>query len=287
MNNLDLRPLSVGEILDRTFTLYRNYFFLFIGISAIPYLLVLAINLSQVAVLAPIGFPTPGARTHTAPPFSSASTAGGYALLVILGAIVTVIALLLSQGASVIAVSELYLGRNISIRESFQRVRGELGSIFGVVILQGLATIAAFILLIIPGFYVMSRLIVCIPACLIENLGARASLERSWQLTEENAGRAFLIFLLYFALSMAASMLFAFPFQMGIVLVKGNPSLILLFMGLTQVGAFIANVLVVPVMTIASSILYYDLRVRKEAFDLQVMMNPLVPVTGGVPKAFS
>ena len=30
MNNLDLRPLSVGEILDRTFTLYRNYFVLFI-----------------------------------------------------------------------------------------------------------------------------------------------------------------------------------------------------------------------------------------------------------------
>jgi hypothetical protein len=64
--------------------------------------------------------------------------------------------------------------------------------------------------------------------------------------------------------------------------------LILVFMGLAQVGAFVANVLVVPVLTIASAILYYDLRVRKEAFDLQVMMPPMVgPVTGGVPKVFS
>jgi hypothetical protein len=87
---------------------------------------------------------------------------------------------------------------------------------------------------------------------------------------------------------MAATMFFAFPFQMAIILVKGNPSLVLVFMGLAQVGTFIANVLVVPVMTIASAILYYDLRVRKEAFDLQVMMAPLVgPVTGGVPKAFT
>jgi hypothetical protein len=59
-------------------------------------------------------------------------------------------------------------------------------------------------------------------------------------------------------------------------------------MGLAQVGTFIANVLVVPVITIASSILYYDLRVRKEAFDLQMMMAPLAgPVTGGVPKAIT
>ena len=34
MNTFDLRPLSVGEILDRTFTLYRRHFWLFIGIAA-------------------------------------------------------------------------------------------------------------------------------------------------------------------------------------------------------------------------------------------------------------
>jgi hypothetical protein len=288
MNNLDLRPLSVGEILDRTFTLYRNYFVLFIGISAIPQLLVLALSLAQVAVLVPAGLPTPGARGVPTPPLSSVDAIASYGLLAVLAMIVTLIALILSQGATVIAVSEIYLGRPITIGESFRRVRGELGTIFGVMMLNGLATLVGLLMLVIPGIYFMCRLIVGIPAALLENLGSRAALERSWQLTKDSAGRAFLVFLLYFALSMAASMLFAAPFQMAILLVKGNPSLILVFMGLAQVGAFVANVLVVPVLTIASAILYYDLRVRKEAFDLQVMMPPMVgPVTGGVPKVFS
>jgi hypothetical protein len=288
MNNLDLRPLSVGEILDRTFTIYRNYFVLFIGISAIPQLLVLALSLAQVAVLMPAGFPAPGARGVPTPPLSSVGSVASYLILAFLALVVTLIALILSQGATVIAVSELYLGRTITIGESFRRVRGELGTIFGVMMLNGLATFVGLILLIVPGVYVMCRLLVGIPAALLENLGSRAAVERSWQLTEDSAGRAFLIFLLYFALSMAATMFFAFPFQMAIILVKGNPSLVLVFMGLAQVGTFIANVLVVPVMTIASAILYYDLRVRKEAFDLQVMMAHLVgPVTGGVPKAFT
>jgi membrane-anchored glycerophosphoryl diester phosphodiesterase (GDPDase) len=288
MNNLDLRPLSIGEILDRTFTLYRNYFVLFIGISAIPQLLVLALSLAQVAVLMPAGLSTVGGRGGSTPPLSSIAAGASYGLLAFLGLIVTLIALILSQGATIMAVSELYLGRTITIGESFRRVRGELGTIFGVMMLNGLATFVGLLLLIVPGVYVMCRLIVGIPVALLENLGARTALERSWQLTKDSAGRAFLIFLLYFALSMAATMLLAFPFQMAIILVKGNPSLILVFMGLAQVGTFIANVLVVPVITIASSILYYDLRVRKEAFDLQMMMAPLAgPVTGGVPKAIT
>src|ERR1700677_1109107 len=47
MATLDLRPLSLGEILDRTFTLYRSHFALFLGITAIPQLLVLALQLTQ------------------------------------------------------------------------------------------------------------------------------------------------------------------------------------------------------------------------------------------------
>ncbi|MGD0956950.1 MAG: hypothetical protein ABR953_08975 [Candidatus Acidiferrales bacterium] len=45
MADLDLRPLSLGEILDRTFSLYRRNFLLFLGITALPHLLILALNL--------------------------------------------------------------------------------------------------------------------------------------------------------------------------------------------------------------------------------------------------
>jgi hypothetical protein len=47
MAPLDLRPLSLGELLDRTFFLYRRHFLLFAGIAAIPYSLFLIVNLSN------------------------------------------------------------------------------------------------------------------------------------------------------------------------------------------------------------------------------------------------
>jgi hypothetical protein len=75
--------------------------------------------------------------------------------------------------------------------------------------------------------------------------------------------------------SIAAAGLFAWPFAIIMVVVgQKDPSQTILWLQLTQVGSFVANVLVTPILTIASAILYYDLRVRKEAFDIQLMINP-------------
>ena len=282
MSTLDLRPLSIGELLDRTFSLYRRNFLLFIGISAIPQLLVLALQLAQTAFM-PSKVPMqPSTPTDFQVAGSGFSTGGvlGFLGVAIVGLIVYVFAYLFSQGGTVFAVSELYLGRATTIGQSLGRVRGELGSLFGVIILNGLVTGFSFLLLIIPGIYMACRLCVCIPAALLENLGPRESLERSFGLTKDNAGRAFLILLLYSAILYGALFLFDIPFAIGIQIESHNPSMVRLLTALMQVGNFIAGVMVTPVLTIASSIFYFDLRVRKEAFDLQLMMNPLA---GGVP----
>jgi hypothetical protein len=292
MDAMELRPLSTGEILDRTFTLYRRNFLLFLGISAIPHVLVLVLNLARVSITFG-SLLAPNAQRSHAVPLVSPSVGTGVAFLIIglLLVVVMVIAYLLSQGATVIAVSEIYLGRSISITESFRRVSGELLNLFGVVILNGLATIAAFVCLIIPGIYMMCRLVVCVPAALVENIGARDSLERSFTLTKDNAGRAFVILLLYFAVAIAAAALFTWPFTIIMLLVaRKDPSQMIFWMQATQVGTFVADVLVTPILTIASAILYYDLRVRKEAFDIQLMMNPTggtAPLANSLPTMFS
>jgi hypothetical protein len=99
-------------------------------------------------------------------------------------------------------------------------------------------------------------------------------------LTKDNAGRAFLILLLYVVILYASLLLFDIPLEIGIQSAAHNPSMLRVWTALLQVGNFIATVLVTPVFTIATSIFYFDLRVRKEAFDLQLMMNPQ---TSGVP----
>lgn len=300
MADLDLRPLSLGEILDRTFTLYRRNFLLFAGISAISYLLVLGLGLAQSIFLPIVGLQNPT--------FNRGIYAGGF--FTILSVVVQILAYMFSQGGTVFAVSELYLGRQMGIGESFGRLRGELGSLFGVLFLNSLLVfggplvcfitaflgfspallLLGFILLIFPGFYFACRVLVCVPATLLENIGPRASLERSFALTRGNVGRAFAIYVLYFVLKYAAAGLLAWPFAFGIISSQKDPAMFRMWLSLTQVGSFIAGVLVGPVLTIAAAVYYYDLRVRKEAFDLQFMMNPTGPIapgTPGVAKTFS
>src|ERR1700730_17627039 len=280
MPELDVRPLLLGEILDRTFTLYRRNFLLFFGITALPQLLVLGFNLCQVLFTGRPGTPKVMSGTVIALGIIGA----------LVGFIVYFVAYLFVHGGTVFAVSDLYLGRSTSIGASLRRMRGQAGSLLGVLILNGLAVMAASILLIIPGVYVACRLITCIPSALLENLGPRASLERSFALTKDNAGRSFVIYLLYFSILYAMFFLLAFPFLLAIAFSAKNPAMVTWWTILMQVGNSLAAILVTPIFTIASTVFYYDLRVRNEAFDLQIMMNPneaALPTSGGLPSIIS
>ena len=289
MAELDLRPLSLGEILDRTFSLYRRNFLLFLGITAIPNLLILGLNLAETMMSE---LPAAPAQRTVQDLQSRAGTglmAFGFIGLIV-GVVVYLVAYLFAQGGTVFAVSEIYLGRTTTIGASLSRMRGQLGSLFGVTLLNGLAVMGATIFLIIPGIYLACRLVTCVPAALLEDLGPRASLERSFRLTKDNAGRSFVIFFLYFILLYGAIMLLMFPFAMMAGLSAKDPSAMRMWLALAQVGNVAAAVLVGPFLTIATAVFYYDLRVRKEAFDLQVMMNPSGNIssgTAGVPRALS
>ncbi len=281
MADLDLRPLSLGEILDRTFTLYRRHFLLFLGITAFPHLLILALNLTQTLYMKMPMLPTK-------PPveqFQGGMHTGLFAFGIIggiIGLIVYLVAYLFSQGGTIFAVSELYLGRTTTISACLRRMWGQLGNLFGVTLLNGLAIAGAALFLIIPGIYVACRLMICVPAALLEDLGARESLGRSYRLTQDYAGRAFVIGLLYFVIFYSASALLMMPFSVGFFIAISNHNLgmMRLWSALMNTGSTIVQILVSPILLIATSVFYFDLRVRKEAFDLQLMMNPEGAVSG-------
>jgi hypothetical protein len=281
MAQWELRPLSLGEILDRTFSLYRQNFVLFAGIMAIPHLLTLGINLAQVLMTkTPLAIgqaPTQQLQTGT--------MSGGFLAFGIFGiliaVVITVVAYLFSQGATIYAVSDLYLGRTTTIGASLGRMWGQLLNLFGVSILNGLAIGLATLFLVIPGIYVACRLIICVPAALLEDLGARESLERSFDLTKGYAGRAFGIYVIYITMVYAIILLFSIPSIYLMATAAKDPGIFRISMLLGQVGTFAAQTLVGPFFLIATSVFYFDLRVRKEAFDLQMMMNPLGTVPTG------
>ena len=131
-----LRPLSTGELLDRTFSLYRSHFGLFVSIFALPHLVVLAVQLLQVI----------DQRSYGRMPNFLATMLWFVAI-----AFVGLIMASASQAAAVIAVSELYLDRPARIMDSFVRVKGHLLGVVSISIIMGLGIGAGTMVLLVPG----------------------------------------------------------------------------------------------------------------------------------------
>ena len=271
-------------MLDRTFFLYRRYFLLFIGIAAVPYFVIL------VPVLA--GLILYGLPTHSGPPTSVPAAAIVVIVLLILVAMAVFVAFLYSAGASVFAVSEIYAGRHASIRGSFRLVRGKGWILLGIMLLSGLIIMAGFLALIIPGIYLMCRIPLATAAAMIEDLGSSNAIRRSFFLTKDFAGRSALIYLLAASLQYGVGLMFQMPFLVLTVVTAKQAHLMLLWTVLGQVGGLLGGILVAPVHTIGFALFYYDLRVRKEAFDLQMMIQAIdadpapPPIAGGTPSVF-
>jgi hypothetical protein len=253
-----LRPLSTGELLDRTFFLYRNHFALFVGIFALPQLLILGLQLLVVAFRGP-GTPI----------------VGGLALLVTgLGQLVVSAA---AQAATIVAVSHVHLDRPTGVMDSFSRVKGQ---ILGVVLLSlavGFAVALGFIFLIVPGILLMLRWSLAVPAKVLEDRGVGDAMSRSSELTQGNRGRIFVIWILFIVLDIGVALLMQWPIQLGagVTGAAGLQHAPLGWQVASNVATFISSCLVGPLGTIAFSLVYYDERVRKEAFDLQLMMSTL------------
>jgi hypothetical protein len=268
-----LRPLSTGELLDRTFALYRNYFGLFVGIFAIPHLIVLAYNCLGITFQRPD------------PQFSTIMLTMVWGLGSI---ILSMIASGASQAATVIAVSHVHLDRPATVSDSFARVRYQIFPVIGISFLVAFAAGVACLALIVPGVILFIMWSLAIPVKILENRGALDSMSRSSDLTKGSRWRIFVIGFLIILLTIGVSMLLQWPIGIAaginVIAARGRQSLGAGWQVASLVATFVSQCLVGPLATIALSLVYYDQRVRKEAFDLQLMMTTLdAPVTPGSP----
>jgi hypothetical protein len=257
-----LRPLSTGELLDRTFSLYRSHFGLFVGIFALPHLVVLAVQFLQVI----------NQRSYAKVPNFVA------AILWLMGIwFVSLIMAAASQAAAVIAVSELHLDRPASVMDSFARVKGHLLGVIAISIIVGLSVMASGMFLLVPGILLAIIWSVSVPAKVLENKGPLAAMSRSVDLVKGDWGRIFVVGLLVIVLSYGVPMLVQAPILVATYMSAkaGMRNAVLGWQIASLVAGFLAESLVGAVGTIAFSLVYYDERVRKEAFDLQLMMSTI------------
>jgi len=263
-----LSPLSLGELLDRTFQLYRRHFLIFIGIVAMPHLFLLPLQLASV-------WQRTGRRLDLADV--------AFTLVIALGGIFV---LAIAQAATVIAVSRLYLGQPASIVDSYSRVSGHVIRLCLLILSLGILTGLGFLLLILPGILLTIRWSVAVPVTVLEDAGVGESMTRSATLTEGDWLRIFGIYFIYFVLALIFQSLWQVP--VFVVTLSAARSLVappLWTQIVIVLGGFVSQCLVGPLLTIALSLVYYDERVRKEAFDLEHLLAQLdgAPPSDAVP----
>lgn len=257
-----LRPMSVGETLDRTFRLYRTHFVLFIGIAAIPQLVILAIQ-TVVSGVQAAGIMTGGGAKSIAFLITGS----------LLGLVAYFAATTASLSATVVAVSEVHLDQPITIAEAYRRIRDKFFRVLGVFVGTMLGTALGFVLLIIPGIILGLKWVLAIPVAVVEDASFSVATSRSSDLTQGSKGRIFSVLLVISVLAYIVSIVLAIP--IGIAAFSSARTGVIPFwvQGVNNAVTFVSNSLIGPLFTIAISVLYYDERVRKEGFDLQVLMR--------------
>ena len=150
------------------------------------------------------------------------------------------------------------------------------------IVLGGLLSLAAFAGGVIWAIYAYTRYALAIPACVLEKLTPKASLIRSKFLSNGSLGRIMAVYLLTAVMAFVLSSVLQIPayiFGGNIFSLKGGAQISSSFVFWTYLGSFLGRTLAGPIATIAIALVYYDQRVRKEAFDLQLMMQSLEPMS--------
>ncbi len=150
----------------------------------------------------------------------------------------------------------------------------------------GIGVGIGFVLLIVPGIILWLMWALTIPVAVLEDKGLRDATSRSAELTKGNRGRIFMIYFLFIVLMYIVTLLWEVPIFAAIgILARSGARPVTVLPVWTQVAlpvcTFLSQCLVGPLLTIALSLVYYDQRVRKEAFDLQLMMSTIDSTQGG------
>jgi hypothetical protein len=254
-----LRPLSVGEILDAGFKLFRHRFGTLVACIFVP--IVPLYILGTIIV----GSTDPTAFDVNAPVDNSGTAVFGRLIDQLLSSIAAAVAV----AACFKAISAAYLGERAGVGDSLRYAAGRFLPLIVAYIVMVIILIPAFIALIIPGIWISVKLSMTFPALVCEKAGPLRSIGRSWELTKDNWWRVFgtliVIFLLVFVITLALGGV------LGAVLLSSDSMSEVAFAVLTTLIGLLIAAITYPLIAAVVTVMYYDLRVRNEGFDLQLL----------------
>jgi len=274
-----LRALQLAELLDETFRIYRRSFGLFAGLA-------LAVTLpGMVMNLLSGSYRSWGWLTRVFQNMTNPDALQGMAqspppqtnpIIGLLASLVRLILIPVTAGVIIYAANELIKGRNTTILGALEGTLRRYWGLAGVALLGGVLLFAGILLITIPFvIWIAVRWLVGAPALLAEGLGPVNALGRSQQLVEGRWWRTVGIFLVVVVMTTIASAILGATGGAIIGLVPGLSDD--LRGALVQVTGSLTGALVLPVSYIAITLMYYDLRVRREGLDLDQLAQQAQP----------
>lgn len=292
-----LRPMTVADLVDEIFRLYRANPPVFFGVSAVIWLPA-SIALFVLNYLYFRDLPVLNGTRILTPQQLTDSVSSLFAALAI-AIIIGVFAAPVLLGALTAVVSARYLGRPITIGDALRRAfacYARIVASYAIVILAaagaslGIAVIGSIVAAVIGGlpgillaviavagavvafFWVITTWALTGQAIVVEDAGVLGSLGRSRALVSGSRWRVIGINSLLYLIQIV---LFTVPSTIVAVLTAPLPAP--LGPALAEVITSVAQIAYFPIQLGTLTLLYYDLRVRREGFDLALAAEHLAP----------
>ena len=285
MAAFEIRPRRATELVDASFQLLRRFYPPLLTVSAIA--------------MAPGVFLRILMRDKLSDPTALMTNRGAAFGAIALSSLCIAIA----DAVLIVAASEGYLEGNVDLARALSAGASRLFSVIVAVLLRYLmifsivVVLGIFAAILIPkmasskstagvglifllmpfliwwSIYAGLRTFAVTPAVLLERFGPLSSLGRSWRLSKDCVWHIFfslgLAWLLYFIIALIATTIGA----------------MVLSTSLTGILSAILIIPIYPLLAVVSTLLYYDLRIRKEGFDLEMMSRDLGTAAAPLPAA--
>jgi hypothetical protein len=258
------RALDFGELLDGTFTLYRQHFTVFFGMALLPQIPVILFWL-----LFPL---VAGAGVGAAQLMDAAMVLlMPYALF----------ASILVFGGVTHAAARAYAGDEATIGESLRRGLSRWPVLAIASLISWALIMFGFILLIVPGLILLAMFFAVTPAVVIESRGPIASLGRSRRLSKGGRVRVLGVMVVAWLITLLPTMALWTVAGVGFgaaAITGGDPAAGMASTwatSLVQAGSSVVSALTMPFLILATVLLYYDRRARTEAPDLEAAADTL------------
>ncbi len=281
-----LRPLNIGQLLDLAVSLYRQNFLTFMGIIAI-----VQIPLILVTIITFGGFFSWIQEIDSVSgPSSSQFLVGGTV------SIIVILSYVLAQGlmtaAMTQAISSSYLGEKLSILAAYRLIGRSWLSLLGAFVLLILIALGLVIWWIIPcvgwftglgglTFVFMVILPLVAPIIVLEKQRAGAAIRRAWDLSRRRFwgvfGFVLVLYLFNFFIIIGPTSVLSVisEFLLGESL-NTSTSLVIL-QTVQSLVELMASLIYLPLQLAAITLMYFDLRIRTEGLDLEILSSTEQP----------